>query len=59
MASVSIVLIWTVWYSHLRQRRIQPVPPLRHTAGRCEALGILAVTLTGYLGGFLSGVNHP
>lgn len=58
MASVSIVLIWTVWYSHLRQRRIpgSPAPAYRWPL---EALGILAITLTGYLGGFLSGVNHP
>jgi uncharacterized membrane protein len=55
--SASVVLIWAVWYSHLRQRRQHdaPAPAYRWPL---EALGVLAITLTGYLGGILSGVNH-
>ncbi len=56
-ASASVVLIWAVWYSHYRQHR-QPDAPTPAYRWALEALGVLAITITGYLGGILSGVNH-
>jgi uncharacterized membrane protein len=56
-AAISVVLIVAVWYAHFRQQR-QPdarVPTYRYAL---EAAGVLAIVLTGHLGGILSGVNH-
>ncbi len=54
----SLVLILAVWWLHRRARRApeQSLPGFRWPI---ELLGVLAVGLTGHLGGFLSGVNHP
>ena len=57
-ASASVVLIWAVWYSHLRQHRQSDDAPAPSYRWALEAVGVLAITLTGYLGGILSGVNH-
>ncbi len=54
--TVSSLLIWLAWWIHFRARRRQdrPLPAYRLPM---ELLGALFVTLTGHLGGFLSGVN--
>lgn len=54
----SLILMLAVWRIHTRIRR-QPDQPLPQSRWPLQALGILCVTLTGHLGGFLSGVNHP
>jgi len=53
--AASVTLIWAVFYSHLRQQRRPGTARYRWVL---EALGVLAITVTGYLGGILSGVNH-
>jgi uncharacterized membrane protein len=57
LACVSSVLIWLVWWVHLRARRQAEVLP--HYRLALELLGVGIVALTGHLGGFLSGVNGP
>jgi uncharacterized membrane protein len=54
----SSLLIWVVCLMHLRAQRKQGgvLPGYRLPI---EALGVVLVTLTGHLGGFLSGVNIP
>jgi hypothetical protein len=50
------LLIWIVGVVHLRgQRRLGGVLPDYRLP--LEAMGLVMVTLTGHLGGFLSGVN--
>jgi uncharacterized membrane protein len=56
-ACVSSLLIWLVWWVHLRARRRNAVLPGYRLA--LEFLGVGLVALTGHLGGFLSGVNLP
>jgi uncharacterized membrane protein len=56
-ACVSSLLIWLVWWVHLRARRRNAVLPSYRLA--LELLGVGLVALTGHLGGFLSGVNVP
>lgn len=55
---VSSVLIWIVWLIHRRTQRRQggALPGYRLLI---EAVAVAVVTLTGHLGGFLSGVNGP
>ena len=55
---VSALLILAVWWIHRAARRHpqESVPGLRWPL---ELLAVLVVGLTGHLGGFLSGVNHP
>jgi len=57
LACVSSVVIWLVWWVHFRARRLEKVLPNYRLA--FEFLGVALVTLTGHLGGFLSGVNGP
>src|SRR5713226_8400138 len=57
LACASIVLIWLVWWQHFRARRREEVLPSYRLA--VEFVGVGLVALTGYLGGFLSGVNTP
>jgi uncharacterized membrane protein len=54
----SSLLIWVVCLMHLRAQRKQGgvLPGYRLPI---EAVGVVLVTLTGHLGGFLSGVNIP
>lgn len=54
----SLLLILVVWRIHVRIRR-QPDQSLPNWRWPLQALAVLCVTLTGHLGGFLSGVNHP
>jgi uncharacterized membrane protein len=57
LACVSSVIIWLVWWVHLRaRRRAESLPNYRLAL---ELLGVGLVALTGHLGGFLSGVNGP
>jgi uncharacterized membrane protein len=54
----SILLIWIVFLVHLKaQRKNGGVLPGYRLP--IEAVGVALVTLTGHLGGFLSGVNGP
>ena len=55
---LSSVLIWFVFWIHLRARRRseESLPKYRLLI---EAVAVLLVVLTGHLGGFLSGVNGP
>jgi uncharacterized membrane protein len=55
LACASSVMIWLVWWVHLRaRRRASPLPAYRLAI---EFLGVGIIALTGHLGGFLSGVN--
>ena len=56
MACVSTLLIWVVWFIHMRtqREREQVLPGYRLPI---EAMAIVFVAVTGHLGGFLGGVN--
>lgn len=55
---ISSILIWTVWVVHWRvQRKRGAGLPIYRLP--IEAVAVAMVTLTGHLGGFLSGVNGP
>lgn len=57
LGCVSSVMIWLVWWMHLRARqRAEALPTYRLGL---EILGVGIIALTGHLGGFLSGVNMP
>jgi uncharacterized membrane protein len=58
LGCISSVLIWLVFWIHLRVRR-HPEESLPKYRLPIEALGVLLVGLTGHLGGFLSGVSGP
>jgi uncharacterized membrane protein len=55
---MSSVLIWIVWLIHLRTKRKQGavLPGYRLPI---EAVAVAILTVTGHLGGFLTGVNGP
>ena len=56
-AGISALMIWMVWWVHFRSRRRgTPVPNYRLAM---ELVAVAVVSLTGHLGGFLSGVNGP
>ena len=57
LACVSTATIWLVWCVHFRARRRARTLPSYRLA--IELLGVGIIALTGYLGGFLSGVNGP
>jgi uncharacterized membrane protein len=56
LGCLSSVLIWLVFWIHLRVRR-DPKKSLPKYRLPIEAVAVLLVGLTGHLGGFLSGVN--
>jgi len=56
LGCMSSVLIWIVFWIHLRVRR-QAEESLPTYSLPIEAFAVLLVALTGHLGGFLSGVN--
>jgi uncharacterized membrane protein len=58
LGCLSSVLIWVVFWIHLRTRR-HPEKSLPQYRLLIEAVVVLLVGLTGHLGGFLSGVNGP
>jgi uncharacterized membrane protein len=58
LGCVSSLLVWIVCIVHVRaQRKVGGALPGYRLP--IEALGVALVTLTGHLGGFLSGVNVP
>jgi uncharacterized membrane protein len=57
LAGVSSVMIWLVWWLHFRCRRREQAFPSYLLS--LEILAVPVISLTGYLGGFLSGVNGP
>src|ERR1700681_3156197 len=57
LGCTSSVMIWLVWWLHLRARRRAEALPNYRLA--LEFLGVGVIALTGHLGGFLSGVNTP
>lgn len=57
LAWVSTLMIWLVWWLHFRARRAGDVLPSYRIP--IEFLTVAVITLTGHLGGFLSGVNAP
>lgn len=58
LGCLSAVLIWLVLWLHWYSRR-KPDATLPTYRLALEAIGVLAIGLTGHLGGFLSGVNGP
>lgn len=57
LGCVSTVLIWLVWGVHFRvPRRGEGLPSYRIPL---ELLAVAVISLTGHLGGFLTGVNGP
>lgn len=54
-AVVSTVLIWLLWWVHFHARRTGEALPIYRLPIEVLAIGI--ITLTGHLGGFLSGVS--
>ena len=58
LGAVSSALICIVWWLHHRARSA-PKPAFPPYRWPVELLAVLLVTLTGHLGGFLSGVNGP
>jgi uncharacterized membrane protein len=58
LGCISSVLIWFVFWIHLRVRR-HPEESLPKYRLPIEAVAVMLVGLTGHLGGFLSGVNGP
>jgi uncharacterized membrane protein len=57
LACVSSAIIWLTWWVHSRaRRRGQELPSWRLVL---EFIGVAVISLTGHLGGFLSGVNGP
>ena len=58
LGCTSSLLIWVAWLIHQRARRKAEgvLPGYRLPI---EVVGVALVTLTGHLGGFLSGVNGP
>ncbi len=57
LGSLSSLLIWLLWWIHLRARQQNVSPPKYRLALEILAVGVVA--LTAHLGGFLSGVNGP
>jgi uncharacterized membrane protein len=58
LGCISTVLLWIVLLVH-RQSRNRKEEFAPTYALLLEFLGVFAITLTGHLGGFLSGVNSP
>ena len=56
-AVVSSVLIWLVWWVHFRGRRREVALP--NYRFLIEFVAVFTISVTGHLGGFLSGVNGP
>lgn len=57
LAGVSSLMIWLVWWLHFRARRTETALPTYRFP--IEFLALAVITVTGHLGGFLSGVNAP
>jgi uncharacterized membrane protein len=57
-AWISSILLWLIGWLHYRTGR-KPESILPSHRLLLEAAGVLLITITGHLGGFLSGVNGP
>jgi uncharacterized membrane protein len=57
LAGASTVLIWLVWWLHLRRHRRGDMLVGYGYLMSLEILAVAVISLTGHLGGFLSGVN--
>jgi uncharacterized membrane protein len=55
LACASTLLIWLVWWLHFRRRQRQEA--LSNYQLLLEFVTLAAISVTGHLGGFLSGVN--
>jgi uncharacterized membrane protein len=55
LAFISSAMIWLVWWLHVRARR--RVEALSVYRLGIEIVGVCIIAFTGYMGGFLSGVN--
>jgi uncharacterized membrane protein len=58
LGCISAVVIWIVFFIHLRGRR-HPENVLPTYRLALEVIAVLLVGVTAHLGGFLSGVNGP
>jgi uncharacterized membrane protein len=56
-AMASTILILSIWFSHYRSRRNKESNPPSWLIA-LELAGVMCITITGHLGGFLSGVNQ-
>jgi uncharacterized membrane protein len=57
LACISSATIWLVWWLHFRARwRAEALSVYRLGI---EIIGVCIIAFTGYMGGFLSGVNGP
>ena len=57
LACISSATIWLVWWLHFRaHRRAEALSVYRLGI---EIVGVCIIAFTGYMGGFLSGVNGP
>jgi uncharacterized membrane protein len=57
LGGASSLMIWLVWWLHFRARRTGDALPRYRLP--LEFFAIAVITVTGHLGGFLSGVNAP
>jgi uncharacterized membrane protein len=57
LACISSAMIWLVWWLHFRVRR--RAEALSVCRLRIEIVGVCIIAFTGYMGGFLNGVNGP
>jgi uncharacterized membrane protein len=57
LACVSSATIWLVWWLHFRARRRAEALSVYRLG--IEIIGVCIIAFTGYMGGFLSGVNGP
>lgn len=55
LGCVSSGMIWLIWWLHFRARRAGVALPRYRFP--IEVIAVAVITLTGHLGGFLSGVN--
>jgi uncharacterized membrane protein len=53
----SVGLICAVFWIHYRAQRIRNATPLPRYRFPLEVAGVIVITITGHLGGFLTGVN--
>ena len=58
LGALTSLLIWSAWLLHWRARR-KPDRALPSYRWPIEVVAVALVTVTGHLGGFLSGVNGP
>ncbi len=56
-ALLSTLVIWTSWILHFLERRKDGAAMPASLRIALELVGILVISVTGHLGGFLSGVN--